>query len=151
MNTSQEQDLSVDLSKYWHIIQKRWVPTSIVIGSVLGLTTIITFVQKPIYEAQGKLVFSKRDAASSLSSLANIADKVGELGGLTNTSIPVDTESEIIRSYPIVSKTINSLGLKNPQGEDMTSDSFLRNLNLKTLRGTDVLQISSKSCKRIFI
>jgi len=145
MNTSQEQDLSVDLSKYWHIIQKRWVPTSIVIGSVLGLTTIITFVQKPIYEAQGKLVFSKRDAASSLSSLANIADKVGELGGLTNTSNPVDTESEIIRSYPIVSKTINSLGLKNPQGEDMTSDSFLRNLNLKTLRGTDVLQISYRS------
>jgi succinoglycan biosynthesis transport protein ExoP len=145
MTILQEQELPIDLSKYWHIIKKRWVPTSIVIASVFGLTTIVTFIQKPIYESQGRLVFTKRDTASSLSSLTNMADKVGELGGLTNTSNPIDTESEIIRSYPIVSKTINSLGLKNSQGEVLPIDNFLKNLTLKTLRGTDVLQISYRS------
>ena len=145
MTIPQEQDSSIDPSKYWYIIKRRWKPTLIVITSVFGLIAIVTFSQKPIYESQGKLVFTKRDAASSLSSLANIADKVGDLGGLTNTSNPIDTESEIIRSYPIVSKTINSLELKNSAGDVLSTDSFLRNLNLRTLRGTDVLQISYRS------
>ena len=145
MTIPQEQDSSIDPSKYWYIIKRRWKPTLIVITSVFGLTAIVTFSQKPIYESQGRLVFTKRDAASSLSSLANIADKVGDLGGLTNTSNPIDTESEIIRSYPIVSKTINSLELKNSAGDVLSTDSFLRNLNLRTLRGTDVLQISYRS------
>jgi len=145
MTIPQEQDASIDLSKFWHIIRKRWVPTSIVMVSVFGLAAVTTFSQKLVYESQGKLVFSKKDAVSSLSSLNNIADKVGDLGGLTNTSNPIDTESEIIRSYPIVSKTITSLGLKNSDGQTISSESFLRNLNLKTIRGTDVLQISYRS------
>jgi capsular exopolysaccharide synthesis family protein len=145
MTILQEQDASIDLSKFWHIIRKRWVPTSIVIASVFGLTAIVTLFQKPIYESQGKLVFAKKDAVSTLSSLTNIADKVGELGGLTNTSNPLDTESEIIRSYPIVSKTIAFLELKNSNGETLPTDSFLKNLNLKSIRGTDVLQVSYRS------
>ena len=145
MTISQEQDSSIDLSKFWHIFTKRWVPTSIVIASVFGLTAIITFIQKPIYESQGKLVFTKKDAVSSLSSLNNIADKVGDLGGLTNNSNPIDTESEIIRSSPIVSKTITFLKLKNSNGETFPISSFLKNLNLKTIKGTDVLQISYRS------
>ena len=145
MTIPQEQDASIDLSKFWHIIRKRWVPTSIVIASVFGLTAIITLLQKPIYESPGKLVFTKKDAVSTLSSLTNIADTVGELGGLTNTSNPLDTESEIIRSYPIVSKTIAFLELKNSNGETLPTDSFLKNLNLKSIRGTDVLQVSYRS------
>ena len=141
----QEQDTSIDLSKYWHIIRKHWVPTSIVIASVFGLTAIVTFTQKPIYESQGKLVFTKKDVVSSLSSLTNIAGKVGELGGLTNTSNPVDTESEIIRSSPVVSKTIDALQLKNEKGEPLSTERFLKTLSLKNIRGTDVLQISYKS------
>ena len=145
MTIPQEQDASIDLSKFWHIIRKRWVPTSIVMASVFGLTAIVTFLQKPIYESQGKLVFAKKDAVSSLSALSNIADKVGDLGGLTNTSNPIDTESEVIRSYPIVSKTITFLELKNSNGEPLPIASFLKNLNLKSIRGTDVLQVSYRS------
>ena len=139
MTTAQEQeDSSIDLSRFWHIIRKRWVLTSIVFASVFGLTAIVTFIQKPIYESEGKLVFPKKNAASSLSSLANLA-------GLANISSPIETESEIIRSYPIVSKTITFLGLKNSDGEVLPAESFLKNLNLKSIRGTDVLQISYRS------
>ena len=141
MTTAQEQeDSSIDLSRFWHIIRKRWVLTSIVFASVFGLTAIVTFIQnqKPIYESEGKLVFSKKNAASSLSSLANLA-------GLANISSPIETESEIIRSYPIVSKTISFLGLKNSDGKTLPTDSFLKNLTLKSIRGTDVLQISYRS------
>ena len=142
MTIPQEQDESINLSKLWYITRKRWVPISVVMASVFGLTAIFTFIQKPIYESQGKLVFTKKDAVSSLS---NLADKVGDLGGLTNTSNPVDTESEIIRSHPIISKTITSLGLKDSKGETLSIDSVFKNLSLKSIRGTDVLQISYRS------
>ena len=145
MTIPQEQDSLIDLSRFWHVIRKHWVPTSIVMASVLGATAFFTFTQKPIYESQGKLVFTKKDAVSSLSSLNNITDKVGDLGGLTSTSNPIDTESEIIRSSPVVSKTITSLGLKNSNGETLPVDSVVKNLSLKTIRGTDVLQISYRS------
>jgi capsular exopolysaccharide synthesis family protein len=145
MTVTKEQESTIDLSKFWYIIKKRWAATSIVFVSVFGLTAIVTFIQKPIYESQGKLVFSKKDTASSLSSLTNIANNLGELGGLTNTSNPIDTESEIIRSSPIISKTITSLNLKDTQGEALSIDSFLKKLNLKTLRGTDVLLVSYRS------
>ena len=139
MTTAQEQeDSSIDLSRFWHIIRKRWVLTSIVFASVFGLTAIVTFIQKPIYESEGKLVFPKKNAASSFSSLASLA-------GLANISSPIETESEIIRSYPIVSKTISFLGLKNSDGKTLPTDSFVKNLNLKSIRGTDVLQISYRS------
>ena len=137
MAIPQEKDESIDLFKFWYVLRKRWVPTSVVMASVFGLTTIYTFIQKPIYESEGKLVFPKK-ASSALSSLASLA-------GLANTSSPIDTESEIIRSYPIVSKTITFLGLKNSDGQVLPADSFLKNLNLKSIRGTDVLQISYRS------
>jgi uncharacterized protein involved in exopolysaccharide biosynthesis len=102
----------------------------------------VTYTQKPVYESQGKLVFTKKDAASSLSSLS---DKMGELGGLTNLSNPVDTEAEVIRSNPIVIKTITELQIKDKKGAPMSMDAFLKILKLKTIRGTDVMELSYKS------
>jgi capsular exopolysaccharide synthesis family protein len=64
---------------------------------------------------------------------------------LTNLSNPVDTESEIIRSYPIVIKTITTLNLTNDQGKQISLENFLTKLKLKTIRGTDVIQLSYRS------
>ncbi|MDB9457859.1 polysaccharide biosynthesis tyrosine autokinase, partial [Dolichospermum circinale CS-545/17] len=75
-------------------------------------------------------------------------DKMSDLGGLsglTNLSNPVDTEAEVIRSNPIVIKTINELKLKGRKGAPMTTDNFLKILKLKTIRGTDVMELSYKS------
>ena len=143
MSINQEdQDSSIDIQQYWLILKRRWLVSSIVIASVFGVTVFVTYTQKPVYESQGKLVFTKKDAASALSS---VSEKVGELGGLTNLSNPVDTEAEIIRSYPIVIQTITHLKLTDNQGEQLTVESFLRKLKLKTIRGTDVMELSYKS------
>jgi Mrp family chromosome partitioning ATPase len=144
-NNQEDQDLSIDIQQYWLILKRRWLVTSIVMASVFGLTAVATFAMKPVYESEGKLVFSKKDAASALSSLTDISQQVGELGGLTNLSNPVDTESEIIRSYPIVIKTITELKLKDNSGQQLSVNDFLKILKLKTIRGTDVLELSYKS------
>jgi capsular exopolysaccharide synthesis family protein len=143
MSINQEdQDSSIDIQQYWLILKRRWLVSSIVIASVFGVTVFATYTQKPVYESEGKLVFTKKDAASALSS---ISEKVGELGGLTNISNPVDTEAEIIRSYPIVIQTITHLKLTDNQGEQLSLESFLRKLKLKNVRGTDVMELSYKS------
>jgi polysaccharide biosynthesis transport protein len=142
MSINQEDQDSIDIQQYWLILKRRWFLASVVMATVISATAFVTYTQKPVYESQGKLVFTKKDAASYLSSLS---DKMGELGGLTNLSNPVDTEAEVIRSNPIVTKTITELKLKGRKGATMTMDDFLKILKLKTIRGTDVMELSYKS------
>ncbi|XZF64821.1 MAG: GumC family protein [Gloeotrichia echinulata DVL01] len=143
MSTKPEaQDSSLNFQQYWLILKRRWLVTSVVISSVFGVTALVTFSQKPVYESDGKLLFNKQSGVSSLTSLTA---KVGELGGLTNLSNPVDTEAEVIRSYPIINKTITSLNLKDKKGKTLTMEGFLKILKLKTIRGTDVMQLSYRS------
>jgi capsular exopolysaccharide synthesis family protein len=144
MSINQEdQDSSIDIQQYWLIFKRRWLVSSIVFASVLGITVFVTYTTKPVYESEGKLVFTKKGVASSLTT--NISQQMGELGGLTNLSNPVDTESEIIRSYPIIIKTITALKLTNDKGVQLPPENFLKKLKLKSIRGTDVLQVTYSS------
>jgi polysaccharide biosynthesis transport protein len=70
---------------------------------------------------------------------------MGDMSGLTQTSNPLDTEAEIIRSQPLAQKTIAKLKLKDQQGNALKMDQFLRNLKVKSVRGTDVLELSYRS------
>jgi capsular exopolysaccharide synthesis family protein len=143
MSINQEdQDSSIDIQQYWLIFKRRWPVASVVFALVFGVTALVTYSTKPVYESEGKLVFTKKDAASSLTS---ISQQMGELGGLTSLSNPVDTESEIIRSYPIVNKTITTLKLTDDKGKQLSLEVFLKKLKLKTIRGTDVMQLSYRS------
>ncbi|MTJ48818.1 polysaccharide biosynthesis tyrosine autokinase [Dolichospermum sp. UHCC 0259] len=138
----EEQDSPIDIQQYWLIFKRRWPVASVVFAFVFGVTALVTYSTKPVYESEGKLVFTKKSGASSLSSLSQ---QMGELGALTNLSNPVDTESEIIRSYPIVIKTITTLKLTDNQGKQLSLEVFLKKLKLKTVRGTDVMQLSYRS------
>jgi capsular exopolysaccharide synthesis family protein len=138
----QDEDSSIDLQQFWYGLKRRWLPASIVVASVFGLTVLWTYTRKPVYESQGKLVFTKKDASSSL---AGLSDKLGDISGLTGTSNPVETEAEIMRSYPIIVKVINSLGLKDSKGKQLDWQVVAQNLSLKALRGTDIMQVSYKS------
>ncbi|BAY60715.1 hypothetical protein NIES22_07750 [Calothrix brevissima NIES-22] len=142
MPTKQEDRDSIDFQQYWLILKRRWLLTSFVTGSVFGLAALLTFLQKPAYESPAKLIFNKQNGISSFS---DIAAKAGELRGLTSFSNPVDTEAEVIRSYPIIQKTITTLKLKDKKGQPLSIEDFLKNLKLKTIRGTDVMQISYRS------
>jgi polysaccharide biosynthesis transport protein len=64
---------------------------------------------------------------------------------LTNFSNPLETQAEIIRSHPLIQKTIVDLQLKDQEGEPLTIDNFLRSLKVNPIRGTDVLQLSYRS------
>ncbi|MBE8986666.1 GumC family protein [Nostoc sp. LEGE 12450] len=142
MPSNQEDQNSLDLQQYSLILKRRWLVIAAVTASVFGLSALIAIRQKPIYEAEGKLLFSKTDRVSSLTSPSA---QVGELSSVTQLSSPLDTEAEVIRSNPIVEKTITSLNLLGKQGTPLEIDEFLKKIKIKSVRGTDILAISYSS------
>ncbi|MDY6901395.1 MAG: polysaccharide biosynthesis tyrosine autokinase [Cyanobacteriota bacterium] len=142
MQVNQEEQDYIDLGQYWLILKRRWLPALIVTSSVLGLAAFVTFRQKPVYQAEGKLRFNKNNNVSSLSGLGG---QIGELSGITNLSNPLDTEAEVIQSHPLIKETIDKLNLKDKEGETLTHEALLKQLQVKSIRGTDVLQLSYKS------
>jgi len=138
---AQEQDL-IDFREYLLIAKKRWLPMLLVSSSIFGLSVFFTLSQKPIYQAEGKLRFDK---LNNISSLSGIAEKAGELSGLTNLSNPLETEAEIIRSNPLVEKTISVLNLRDKKDKPMKIEDFVAKIKIKPVKGTDILELSYSS------
>jgi capsular exopolysaccharide synthesis family protein len=130
----------INLQQYWFILKRRWLPGSAVLGFVLLFTALVTFLQKPVYQAQGELLFKKADTTSSLTGLGK------EIGSLDSVqSNPLDTEAEIIRSVAISQNVMTALNLKDKQGVPIKRKEFLKRLEVKSIKGTDVLELSFKS------
>ncbi|MGV0107962.1 polysaccharide biosynthesis tyrosine autokinase [Nostoc sp. DSM 114160] len=142
MPSNQEDQNSLDLQQYSLLLKRRWLIIAAVTASIFGLSTLNAIKQKPIYEAEGKLLFSKTDRVSSLT---NPSAQVGELRSVTEINSPLDTEAEVIRSNPIVEKTIASLRLVDKQGTPLEINEFLKQVKIKSVRGTDILAISYSS------
>lgn len=133
----------IDFSKYGLILKRRWLPASGVFILAILVALLMMVREKPIYEAQGKLLFKKRDISSTL--LSEAPERAGQLESLSQQNTPVDTEAEVLRSSPIVEQTILSLNLKDKTGNLIKSDDVSKNLTIKGIKGTDILLISYKS------
>ncbi|MBO3463340.1 polysaccharide biosynthesis tyrosine autokinase [Aetokthonos hydrillicola Thurmond2011] len=142
MSSNQENQDTLDLQQYLLILKRRWVLIVVVTGSVFGLSALLAFRQKPIYEAEGKLLFNKTDRVSSLT---NPSQQVVELSSVTQQNNPLDTEAEIIRSSPIIKNTITTLSLTDNKGIPMEIGQLLTKLKVKSVRGTDILSVSYTS------
>jgi len=137
---SAEQTDYIDLHRYWFVLKRRWLPASAVLGFVLLLTAGFTFLQKPVYQAEGALLFKK---ANSTSSLTGLGREIGEFNSLQSN--PLDTEAQIIRSVSSVQKVISTLNLKDDRGVPLKPKDFLKRLDVKSIKGTDILQLSFKT------
>jgi len=52
------QAIDLDLQKLWLIIKQRWLP-AVGMFSCVGIAVVVASLPKPVYEAQGKLLFKK--------------------------------------------------------------------------------------------
>lgn len=129
----------INFQVYWSSLKRRWLPFVSVAVMVTGGVALVTYLQRPTYEAEGKLLLSKTDRVSSLTDLT---DQVKEMTGLTQTSSPLDTEAEIVKSIPLIEKTIASMQLKDNEGKPLEIEQFQKQLKVKGVRGTDILTVS---------
>jgi polysaccharide biosynthesis transport protein len=136
----------IDLKQYWLILRRRWLPAVIVMSSVTTLTALVTFLQKPVFEATGKVLLKKDSGISSALQSSSLGT-LGELAGLGDKSNPISTEAEIIKSAPIVKSVIQTLRLKDDDDESkaLKLEDFLKKLTVSNAKETDIIQIAYKS------
>jgi polysaccharide biosynthesis transport protein len=140
METSQDSSTNA-LEHYWLIFKRQWLPTTAVFGLSVLLGVLVLVPKEILYEAQGKLKFKKIVATSSLT---EVGKEVGSMDQLTETSSPLTTEIEVITSYPIVQKTINTLKLRDKLGQPLKYQDFIDQLSVASVKGADVMKVGYK-------
>jgi polysaccharide biosynthesis transport protein len=138
---SQESVLIID--KYWQIIKRRWVYALGAFFPVFAISLFASSLKKASYEAEGKLLFQRTNSISSLTGVGAEISKLEPVVQGNNTN-PLNTEAEVIRSVPILQKTIDTLNLKNQKGASLKQSDFIERLAVKDIKGTDVLKVSYK-------
>jgi polysaccharide biosynthesis transport protein len=132
----------IDVQKYGMILKRRFPVIAVVLITAVGLSTLIATRQKPAYEAVAKILVK----AERSSSLTGIDVKIGELDALgpSQQKDPAITQVETIKSLPIFQKAMQLV--PTPAGQPpQTAESLLEHFKIKSLSGTDVLQISYQS------
>jgi polysaccharide biosynthesis transport protein len=134
-----QESSTIGLEQYWLIIKRRWLPSVAVFVSVFTIIGLATFLKKPVYLAEGKLLLKR---VSSTPSLTGVGREMGQLEPLYDRSSPLDTETEIILSSPVVRKTISQLDLKDENGAPLKPDRFLKKLGVSKVEAADILTVS---------
>ncbi|AKG21139.1 GumC family protein [Calothrix sp. 336/3] len=128
----------IDLTKYWLILQRRWLPTLGIVGIALTMAFGYVLSIKPTYKAQGSILIR----TNRTSSLTGLGGDIGRLESLTQTNNPVETQAKIVASVPVIQKTIRSLDLKDNQGKPLTIEDLTKNIKVEVVKGSEVMQIS---------
>ncbi|MBW4646781.1 MAG: polysaccharide biosynthesis tyrosine autokinase [Goleter apudmare HA4340-LM2] len=141
MESTESQATTFTLDKYWQILKRRWIPGLRVFIPVFCLSVLVSFLKKPVYETEGKISFQR---TNTISSLTGVGTEIGKLETVAQDqkTNPLNTESEILRSFPLVQQTISKLNLKDNKGVTLRTEAFLKNLSVKDIKGADVLQVS---------
>jgi polysaccharide biosynthesis transport protein len=153
---------TTDLKKYILILKRRIIPASIVFVVTTSLVTLYAFIQKPTYQLEGKLLVKRE---SSTSSLTGLGKELSELTPLSDTAFPLDTQTEILKSAPIIERVIkdleippdpmlflqifgNDIPINLPSFDKSDKDKlilrriFLKKVKVEKARGTDILAIT---------
>lgn len=139
----------IDLKQYWLILRRRWLPAALVMGGVTLLTAAVTFLQKPVYQAEGQVLLRKDSGlGGGEESAAAAGSSLGVLQALTQKTNPLNTEIEIIKSEPLLKRTIQSLSLKDTDGEILEERDFLKSLSVTNTKETDIISLAYKSTDR---
>ncbi len=135
---------SLDNQQYWQMIKRRWLPGSIVFLIILTLGIVATTLKKNFYEAEARLKFKGNTVSSSLTEVSKALEGFSPIAEKGN---PIDTEAEVLRSVPLISKTINDpkLQLKDADGKKLKVEDFLEKLKVSSITATDILKISYAS------
>lgn len=132
----------LDLYECWQALKRRWIPAAGVFTGVIAIASILSLKETPFYEAEGKLQFRGQDVTSAITGVGEQEDRFQPLVYDNN---PISTEISIIRSAPVLTKTIAELELKDDDGNPLQTKALLSNLTLENERGTDILKITYRS------
>lgn len=140
-----------EIAQYWLVLKRRWLPAALVFALTTALAAAYTFKQTPIYQAKGQIILKKTNKTSALLSGANVPGGIGDLEGLTGSS-PVTTQVEVLKSMTTINGVIKELladkyTATSPERKRLIkfskkSDTFVQQLKVASVKGTDILEIT---------
>lgn len=129
----------IDLQKYLLVLKRRWFIASGVFALCSGLAGLSLLLQKPAYEASGKLLFQ----SSKASSLTGVGEKIGHLDSIRREANPLETQALLINSESVLKEVVDTLKLKDKDGAPLDTGAI--GLDIESVSGTDVLKVSFSS------
>jgi polysaccharide biosynthesis transport protein len=136
------QPEEIRFDKYWLTLKRHRLPAGLIFLLALAGAGYAATLEQPSYQAEGKLLFRKRDRTAAL---LTEGDKGSQLEALNNQNTPIDTEAEVLQSLPLVQKVIADLKLKGPTNAPLAPEVLLEGLTVKGVKGTDILLVSYQS------
>lgn len=98
----------VDLRAYWETLRKRRWTIIVSLFVVVFLAMLLTFIQKPRYEAQTKVLAKGTDRAAGADILSSSIPALGAFADQRD----VQTQVEIIKSWPLLKTAAEDTGLE---------------------------------------
>ncbi len=132
--------------KIWLIAKRRWLHGTLTFIPVFVILGLAVSLQKPVYIAQGKIRFQRTNTTSSFT---GVGTELGKLEPLGEKSNPLKTEAEVLNSTPIIQKTVTKLNLQNKSSLLLKPKLFLKQLSIKNISGTDILEVAYKDANPI--
>jgi polysaccharide biosynthesis transport protein len=128
----------IDLSRYWQVLKRRWIPATATFAGILTLSLIAALASKDVYQAEARLLITPDNTSSSI----GIPDGKPEIKQTIIDKDPIETEAQILGSRSIVERVIKELDLKSDSGKPLTYKTASKALSVQPVIGTDILQIS---------
>jgi uncharacterized protein involved in exopolysaccharide biosynthesis len=139
MSISDRQSIDINLNQMGHSIRESGLLAAGAFAACVALAAFASTQIKPTYTADAQLLFTKVDRAAALTGLSD--DDSGQLQSLLIDQTPLTTQIEVIRSRPLLQRTIEILELKDEDGQPLDPSVLSQNLDLSIVGGTDVVEI----------
>lgn len=146
--SGRNRDTISDMYRYWRAFKGHWLPaTSIFIFTFL-LSILYASVQKPLYRAQGQLLFRQED--KSIAGLQQQEEGNPQASSWLDADRILDTETRVLLSVPVLQKTISAIeedskskGFTINLSDDL--EEFRNSLSIRKSPNTNVLVIAYQS------
>ncbi|BAZ16533.1 capsular exopolysaccharide family protein [Calothrix sp. NIES-4071] len=136
MEQQNNRSEDIDIRNYWLALKRRWLVASGIFITTVALSGFAISLQRPTYQASGKLLFQTNRA----SFLTGVGEKIGDLETVRREANPLSTQAEILQSRPILEAVIKKLDLRDKNGNLVKPESL--NIKVEPIIGADVLNVS---------
>ena len=132
----------IDLQRYWLVIKRRWLPTSLVALLCIAAAAYAALTEKSNYRAFGQVLVQERDRSASLTGIATELATQETLGRETSA---LATQQQLMQSTEVLAEVVETVDVKGPDGELVDPGLVRRGLTTKPLPGTNIVLLTYES------
>lgn len=138
-SNSSNEFIEGDFSQYLFVLRRHWLPAGLTFLVCAGLAGLVAlYTNRPVYQANGQLLFQIRDPQSRLTGLGQ---ELGELEPIGRGN-PLETQASLLQSRSLLNEVIEELDLRDESGELLSPAAVSLDLSVEQIPEADILEIA---------